>query len=146
MERQRRYYTAEEKHRILLEYHSNVRGRGFASLAKRFGIQGGKAVIYRWYQQWRQDISSLQTRKRSGRRRVLTPAEVTAYITTPLKRKNRKSTAIHYTDIHTSIKQRTGKEVSIQSVRRYGHRDLKAKEKKCQKRTSRECKYSHQHI
>jgi transposase len=140
MDSSTRYYSSTEKHRILTQYRLRERGAGFASLAKNFSIQGGERTIRRWYAQWDGTPSSLKQQPRSGRPPILTQREINQHIAAPIRRSNRKPQAIHYTDIHATVQEKTGKKMSLRTIQSYGKEKLQAKKKSTNKRTHSESK------
>jgi hypothetical protein len=66
-------------------------------------------------------------------------------IRTPILRKNRKHEPVHYTQLRQTVEEKTGKKVSIRTIRRYGKEKLGARDKRTQKRTHEESQCT-QHI
>ena len=94
------HLSADAKHRILLEYRPRTPGYTFQALADRHGKAGGRWVIERRYHLWDGTAQSLEEKPHTGRPRLLSSAQVTEYILSPIRRSNRLHEAIHYTDIH----------------------------------------------
>ncbi len=65
---------------------------------------------------------------------------MTKNIEIPIRKMNRKSLQIKYTTIHQSLQEQTGKNISIQTVRRIGKKQLGANMKRGVKRTLTESK------
>jgi transposase len=130
--------TAEAKHEILREYRSDSPAHSFAALARRHAVAGGRDVLRRWYARWNGTAASLQRGPQPGRPHSLTAAEVQHHITTPIRRKNRAHAPVHYTDLVTSVREGTGKKVSLRTVQRYGKEEAKGKMKHGKKRTADE--------
>lgn len=143
MNESKRYHTATEKHHILTQYRRHTYGAGFRAWAKRFSIPGGAATLSRWYATWDGTVTSLQHLPRSGRPTTFTPAEVSAYISTPIRKKNRKPEAVHYTELQPALQEQTGKSVCLRTIQRYGQKTLKATQKRTMKRTRQESKCMH---
>jgi len=133
--------SGEIKHAILLEYTPRTPGRSFAALATRHDIAGGGEVVRRWHLQWDGTAASLQHKGGAGRPRSLSKAEVSRHVRAPILAANRAHRAVHYTDLVPSIQQKTGKEVSLRSVQRYGKEELGARDKHSKKRTAHESQY-----
>lgn len=136
-------FSPDFKHYILTQYQANLRGRGFSAVAQRFGVKGGSRTVRYWYSAWDGTPASLQRKPVSGRPRALTRAEVTRYIRTPIQRRNRAHLPIHYNEVHRTINEVTSKSPSIQTIRRYGRQELRARNKRTRKRTTQECKHRH---
>ena len=136
-------YTPQHKHTILTHYRAGVRGAGFAALARRFAVQGGASAIQRWYQRWDGTPQSLQHKKGAGRPHVLSRREVQQHVRAPILRANREHRAVHYPKLHAALVDKTGKEVSVQTVRRIGHEELGARHRRGKKRTADESEYGH---
>jgi transposase len=132
--------TPKQKHDILTLYSSNDSNYTFESLAHQYNIKGGKNVIWRWYQQWNGTPQSLERKKGSGRPTLLSSQQVNDYIRTPIRNKNRSFKPIHYTQLHSSIQQKTGKQISLRTVQRCGKEKLGVQQKRTKKRTAQECK------
>ena len=82
----------------------------------------------------------MERKKGAGRARTLTPAEVSRHVRAPILAANRAHRAIHYTDLLPSVQQKTGKEVALRTLQRYGHDELDARNKTTKKRTAAESK------
>jgi transposase len=136
-------YTPQQKHIILTHYRAGDRSASLRALARRFAVQGGNAVILRWYQRWDGTPQSLETRKRSGRPRVLSKREVQQHVHAPLLRANRAHKQMHYSKLVPSVQEKTAKEVSARTVRRYGKEELGARKGRGKKRTAEESECTH---
>jgi hypothetical protein len=130
--------SSKQKHDILTMYANNQPHLSFESIARQHNIKGGKKVISRWWKKWDGTPDSLMRREGSGRPKALTSTEVRECIQLPILHKNRSFEAIHYHEIQSSIKQKIDKNVSIQTVRRYGKEQLDVKQKRTKKRTANE--------
>jgi transposase len=131
-------FTPEQKHEILLDYSPRSATHNFAALARRHAVAGGGRTIQNWLARWDRTPASLQHKQVSGRPRILTPAEVQRHIATPIRRKNRAHVPVHYTELQPALEQRTGKKVSIQTIRRYGREEAGGRLKRGKKRTEEE--------
>ena len=60
------------------------------------------------------------------------------HIRAPILAANRAHRAIHYTELLPQVQQATGKQLSIQTLRRYGKEELGVKQKRGVKRTANE--------
>ena len=138
-------FDAHVKHHILLEYAPRSRGRDFAALAARHAVPGGKRTVQRWHQQWDGTPQSLQRRAVSGRPCALTAAQVSRLVRAPILAANRAHRPVHYTTLLPRVRQRTGTQVSIQTLRRYGKEQLGIKQKHTTKRTADESECIHTH-
>jgi hypothetical protein len=56
----------------------------------------------------------------------------------PILAANRAHRAIHYTELLPAVRQKTGTEVSLRSLQRYGKEEHGAKQKRGKKRTAEE--------
>jgi hypothetical protein len=140
------HLTPNQKHNILTIYSSDKHKYSFPSLADEYKIRGGGRVIRRWYSQWDGTAQSLERKNGSGRPTILTSQQVNDLIRTPIRNKNRSFKPVHYTTLLPSIQQKSGTQVSIQTVRRIGRNELDAKQKRTKKRTARERKHiQHMH-
>lgn len=138
-------FTPLHKHNILTHYRAGVRGAGFKALARRFAVKGGDKSLRQWHQRWDGTPASLQEQPRSGRPRILSRAEVSRHVRAPLLAANRAHRAIHYTTLLPSVKAKTGKELSVQTLRRIGKEELGAKQKRSKKRTAAESESTEAH-
>lgn len=132
------HLSAEAKHHILLEYSPHDTTRTFAALARCHAIKGGAQVIRLWYRKWDGTPASLQEQQRSGRPRVLSRAQVSRHVRAPILAANRAHRAIHYSELLPTVRQKTGTEVSLRSLQRYGKEELGGRDKPSKKRTAEE--------
>ena len=132
-------FTPEQKHSILLEYSPHSHDHSFSALATRHSVTGGSKVIKRWYNRWNGTSNSLQHKKGAGRPRILTATEVDRHIRIPIQKANRSYRPIHYPEVEAVVKEKTGKEVSDRTIRRYGKEELGARQITGKKRTAWEC-------
>lgn len=135
--------TPKQKHDILTIYSQNKHIHSFESLAHQYNIKGGKILLSRWYHQWNGTPQSLERKRGSGRPTILTSAEVRDTIQLPIRNKNRASVPVHYPDLLPSITEKTGKKISLTTIKRIGHDQLGARQKRTNKRTAIESKYIH---
>ena len=136
-------YTPQHKHDILSHYRVGSRDASFRALARRFAVQGGDAVILRWYQRWDGTPQSLEHKRGAGRPRSLSKKEVQQHVRTPILRANRAHKAVHYPAVAEAVRQKTGREVSLRTVQRYGKEELGAKQRRGKKRTAEESECTH---
>ena len=122
--------SAEAKHHILLEYSAGDATRGFAELARRHAVQGGARTVRRWHRRWDGTPASLQHKQGAGRPRALTSRQVQLHVQRPINAANRAHRAVHYTELLPSVRQKTGADVSLRSLQRYGKEQLRARDKK----------------
>lgn len=136
-------YTPQCKHTILSHYRAGERGCGFAALARRFAVQGGARVISRWHERWDGTPQSLQHKKGAGRPRALSKREVQQHVHTPILRANRAHKAVHYSALLPPLQQKTGKELTLRTLQRYGKEEVGARQRRGKKRTADECECTH---
>lgn len=117
-------YPPQLKHNILSLYRPRERGHGFDALARRFAVKGGGNTLRYWYSQWDGTTRSLQIKKRTGRPRLLTAAQVSRHVRAPILAANRAHRSISYPQLLPAVRAKTGKLVSIQTLRRYGRKEL----------------------
>ena len=132
------HLNAEAKHAILLEYTPRSPAHSFVALAQRHSIAGGAKVLQRWHAQWDGTATSLKEGKSSGRPRLLSRAQVSRHVRAPILAANRAHRAIHYSELLPKVRQKTGVEVSLRSLQRYGKEELGARNKHSKKRTADE--------
>jgi len=132
--------TPNQKHNILTIYSSENNTHTLASLARQYSLQGGGRLIQNWYKQWNGTPQSLERKKGSGRPFVLTSQQVDKYIRMPIQNKNRSCKPVHYPQLHTSIQQKTGKQMSLRTIQKIGKEKLGVKQKRTKKRTAQESK------
>jgi transposase len=132
------HITAEAKHHILLEYQPRSTTHSFAALARKHNIAGGESTVRRWHQRWNGSAASLQEKKRSGRPRLLSRAQVSRYVRAPILAANRAHRAIHYSTLLPSVQAKSHTQVSLRSLQRYGQQELGVKQKHSKKRTADE--------
>ena len=95
-------------------------------------------MLQRWHAQWDGTAASLKEGKSSGRPRVLNRAQVSRHVRAPILAANRAHRAIHYSELLPTVRQKTGAEVSLRSLQRYGKEELGARDKHSKKRTADE--------
>lgn len=137
------HLTPFEKHIILKSYTNHPTHATLSSIARDFCISGGASTIKKWLNQWNGTVQSLQRKSGSGRPKLLTSTQVKDYITQPIRNKNRSYKTVHYTELQSSIQHKTGKEVSLRSIQRYGKQELAIKHKQTKKRTADERNHIH---
>jgi len=131
-------FSPGAKHAILLEYIPHSPTHSFAALAARHGVAGGEEVVRRWHGRWDGTAASLQRKEGGGRPRALSSREVQQYVRAPILAANRKHKAVHYTTLLSPLQQKTGKEISLRTVQRYGKDELGARQRRGKKRTAEE--------
>lgn len=138
------HLNAEAKHAILLEYTPRSTTHGYTALARRHSVKGGARTIQRWHSRWDGTPHSLEHEPTPGRPRILTPAEVSRHVRATILAANRAHRAVSYTQLLPEVRRKTGKAVSIQTLRRVGHEQLGATRKHTRKRTAdeRECTHA----
>jgi hypothetical protein len=136
------HFSPETKHAILLEYTPRSPTHGWEALARRHAIQGGGRTLRNWHRRWDGTAASLQDKQRSGRPPALSRAQVSRHVRAPILAANRAHRAVHYTELLPEVRQKTGTEVSLRSLQRYGKKELGARDKHSKKRTSDESEYN----
>lgn len=132
------HFSAAAKHHILLEYSPRSSSHSFAALARRHAVRGGERSIRRWHQRWDGSPASLQRKEGSGKTPTLTAAEVSRHVRAPILAANRAHRAISYPDLLPEVQRKTGKLLSLRSLRRYGKEELGARHRRGKKRTADE--------
>lgn len=127
------------KHHILTHYQPYSSDNSFASLATRYGVKGGARTIHRWHDVWNGTIQSLERKRGSGRKRVLSKRQVHQYIRMPIQNKRRHHLPVHCPELHSNLEQKTGIQISSRSIRRYSQRDVGARLIPTNKKTAHEC-------
>lgn len=135
----RRYFTAEEKQRVLKYYVAHRSTISFSSLARQFNIHGGHQLVKGWYDSWDGSIESLKAKPKSGRKRVLDSAEVRECIRKRIRLANRAATSINYIQLHEHVERVTHKKMTVRTIRNYGRREG-VTYVATHARTTRECK------
>jgi transposase len=130
------HLSADAKHAILLEYSPRSRTHSFSALARRHSVSGGSGTVSRWYQQWDGSAASLQEKQRSGRPRKLDSRQVQQHVRKPVLAANRAHRPISYTQLLPSVQARTGSQLSLRTLQRYGKEELRVKSKATKKRTA----------
>ena len=139
-------YTAQFKHKILLEYTAGNRTGSFPVLAQQYNIKGGRRTLLRWYSHWDGTAASLERKSGSGRRRLLTPQQVKKYVVKPIRRCNKEHVAVDYPELKIAMEEEIHHEISVRSLRRYGKEEGDIKDEATIGKTNQECKYeSHVH-
>ncbi len=134
------HLTPQQKHDILKLYSPYDHTRSFAALSQQYNIKGGERVIRNWYHQWTGSPKSLERKRGSGRHKLLTSQQVKDLIQIPIRNKNRSFKPVHYPQLHSSIQQKTGKQMTLRTVQKIGKEELGVKQKRTKKRTAQERK------
>jgi hypothetical protein len=79
-------YTPHFMHTVLQQYTRGVRGYGFAALAKKNSIKGGRQLVSYWYKKWDGTESSLSKQSGGDKRSILTPKEKKSTLVTMWKK------------------------------------------------------------
>lgn len=136
-------FTPQLKHHILTQYSSHSRDRSFSALARLYAVPGGKQTVQQWHRRWKGTVESLENKQRSGRPRALTSRQVNDCIRTPIKNKRRAHVAVHYPDLLSAVRRKTGKQISLRTLQRYGKEQLRIKLKHTETRTAAERQCTH---
>jgi transposase len=134
--------TAEHKHSILLHVQNRARGQTVDDIAALHNVEGGRNTIDSWRRRWNGTAQSLQRKAGAGRPRVLSSREVQQHVRAPILRANRTHRPIHYTNLLPAVQQKTGKHVSLRTLKRYGHDQVGARQTRGRKRTAEESEYT----
>lgn len=126
------------KHHILLEYSRDDTTRSFTVLAARHSIAGGWRVLLRWHQRWDGTPQSLQRKAGSGKQSALSRVHISRHVRAPILAANRAHRAISYTQLLPTVRAKTGVELSLRTLQRYGKEGHGAKHKHSKKRTAAE--------
>jgi hypothetical protein len=135
------HLTADVKHHILLEYRPYSHAHSFGALAERHNVVGGRRTVQRWHERWDGTPQSLQHTEGAGRPRVLSSDQVTRHLRPRILSANRRHKAVHYPDVLLGVRSATGTNVSLSTLKRYGHDELQARQRKSKKRTAKEGEY-----
>jgi hypothetical protein len=134
--------TPDLKHHILTQYLPSSHDNSFAALAHRYNIKGGKRTIQRWYARWDGTPASLERRAGAGRHRLLSSAQIRDTITLPILNHNRAHRPVHYTELLSSVRTKTGTSVSLPTIQRYGKQIVRARDRSTRSLTAAECQYT----
>ena len=131
-------HSADFKEHVLLEYHANTRGSGYAALAKRFRLADPKIIRY-WMKKYDGTTESLEKKTKPNRKRKLTEEESEKHVHQFVIKRNRAHKHVDYDDVQEEVKKRTGKEVAVRTLRRYGYEDYGITEKQTTRKLVSEC-------
>jgi hypothetical protein len=131
-------FTPQLKQHLLQQHRSNPRECSFAELARRYAVKGGHETVRQWWLRWDGSVASLARKAGTGRARILSRAEVSRHVRAPILAANRAHRAVSYTQLLPQVQAKTGTQLSIRTLRRYGREDCGAKQKRCKKRTAAE--------
>jgi hypothetical protein len=130
--------TPEQKHGILTHYAARREGETLKQILALHAVAATPRAVWQWRQQWDGTIASLQRKPVPGRPRILTPAEVRRHVAAPIRNANRAAREVRYTKLLPQVQDATGKSMSVQTLRRYGRKELQAKQHAGKKRTAEE--------
>jgi hypothetical protein len=121
-------YTPHFMHTVLQQYTRGVRGYGFAALAKKNSIKGGRQLVSYWYKKWDGTESSLSKQSGGDKRSILTPKEKKKHIGDYVEKRS-KVEAATYSEVKKNVERKTKKVPSLRTVQRLG-KSLKITSKK----------------
>lgn len=130
------HLIADTQHHILLEYAADDPARSFTALALRHAVKGGRDVVRRWHKKWDGTPASLKRKAGSGKKRILSKAQVSRLVRDLILAANSAHRPIHYTQLLPSVRQKSGKILSLRTLRDYGKKELGAMQKHTKKRTA----------
>jgi transposase len=139
------HFTPEQKHEILVEYQPRSTTHSFSALAARHAVGGGGRTVRNWFTRWDGTPASLQHKKGAGRPSILTHLEVQRHIATPVRKKNRAGERVTYSQVAQLVREKTCKQISNRTVRRYGKEQLGIKKTTGRKRSADECECTYTH-
>jgi len=131
-------FSPEQKHSILLHLQSRRADQSPDDIARLHGVSGGRRTLNNWRQKWDGSAASLEHKQGAGRPRLLTFTQVKQLIHTPIVKKNRAHTAINYPQLLPSVQQKSGTQIALRTLRRYGKRDAGIKMKHTKRETVNE--------
>jgi transposase-like protein len=123
-------YPATFKERVVKEYQPDVRGHGFAALAKRFkeGKTGpSPQLIQLWWTKWNaggRTLAALELPSSTGRRSILTENEKQKHILKFVMHKNLIGEAVDYKEVRENVMAKTKKDISLTQVKAIGKNEL----------------------
>jgi hypothetical protein len=132
------HLTAQRKHDILIHCDSRRPDQTEQDVAALHGVTIGRTTLWEWRQRWDGTPQSLERHAGSGATPILTPAEVSRHVRAPILAANCAHRAVSYTKLLLEVRRKTGKAVSIQTLRRVGHEQLGIAAKHTRKRTADE--------
>lgn len=138
-----KHLTSQRKHDILIHCESRRADQTECDVAALHGATVDRKTIRRWRSRWDRTPSSLERHAGTGATPILTPAEVSRHVRAPILAANRAHRAVSYTKLLPEVVRKTGKAVSIQTLRRVGHAQLQVASKHTRKRTSDERQSAH---
>lgn len=112
-------YSPNFIHNVLLQYRKGVKGYGFAALAKKNNIKGGKQMVSYWYSKWDGTESSLTKQSGGDTRSILTDKEKKTHIRDYVVKKS-KVEAATYREVKKNVETKTKKSLSLTTVKRGG--------------------------
>jgi hypothetical protein len=134
--------TAQWKHDILVHCDARRPDQTEQDVAALHGVTVGRTTLWEWRQRWDGTPQSLERRAGSGATPILTPAEVSRHVRAPILAANRAHRAVSYTKLLPEVRRKTGKSISVRTLRRIGEQQLGATMKLTRKRTADERQYT----
>jgi transposase len=116
------HYDPSFKQRVLEWYEEQDPKPSWRAVAEHWRVKSENSVR-QWYADWDGTVESLARKHGGGRKRKLTEEESKAHIKDFVIEKNREGKAVCYADAQKRVKEETGKDVSVRTVRRYGLKD-----------------------
>lgn len=132
--------TAEQKHCILTHCAARRAGETLQQILALHDIAASRQAVSKWRQHWDGTLASLQRKQGSGRHRVLSKAQVTRHVVSPIRNANRAARPVRYTKLLAQVQAATHSQVSLRTLQRYGHDEAGGRKTRGKKRTAAECK------
>lgn len=134
------HFQPHDKHHILTSCELIGIPSTLQILLVERGITITEQSIRNWRRKWDGTAASLERKKGSGRKRLLSRRQVNNLILTPVRNKRRVHHVVHYSDLMRNIRQKFNHPIAERTIRNYGKRDLNIQVKHTNKRTPHECK------
>jgi hypothetical protein len=134
--------TPELKHSVLTHYTSPHHHQTLQQILSLHGVTVSRRTVELWKQKWDGTIESLQHQAGAGRPRVLSRAQVSRHVATPIRNANRAGRTVHYSTLMEQVTESTAQTMSLRTLQRYGKEECKARSTRGQKRTADESKFN----
>jgi transposase-like protein len=114
------HHSSDFKQYVYKQYRAGDRSAGPTALARDFDLSD-PSLVKSWLKKWDGTPQSFENKHPPGRKRKLTEEESKQHVLDFVRKKNRIGDHVDYNDVQKEVKKRTGKDVGISTLKRYGH-------------------------
>jgi hypothetical protein len=106
---------------VLMEFVSQSPQPSKRLFARKKQLPSGACSLCRWLSAWDGTEESLEPKRRGHRTALLTKEEKQTLVGGFVRQRNVRKRAVKYSAVRNHVEEVTGKNISIQTIQRYGH-------------------------